>query len=101
MTTISAADLKNLQNSGEKILIQYTASWCGPCRALTPKLANMSNEYEKITFAKIDVEENQDLAADLGIKSVPTVIIYDGSKIVNKFIGLQQDKVYKEALNAL
>ena len=51
--------LLELQNKGEKILAQYTAAWCGPCRALTPRLSNMSNSYDKVKFVKIDVEENR------------------------------------------
>lgn len=101
MTNINANELEKLQNSGEKILAQFSASWCGPCKSLAPKLENISNSYSNVTFVKIDVEENSDLAADLSIRSVPTVIIYDGKKIVNKIVGVQQDKLYKDILNTL
>ena len=103
MTEITANELKNLQEKGEKILVQYTATWCGPCKALTPKLSNLSNEYENVTFVKIDVDngDNADLVLSLGIMSVPTVIVYNGEKIIDRSRGLQVDSYYKNVLNTI
>lgn len=103
MTEITAKELKELQDKGEKVLAQFSAIWCGPCRALTPKLTNMSNEYENITFVKLDVENinNIELVMEMNIMSIPTVVIYDGHKIVDTSKGLQQDSYYKNVLNEL
>ena len=103
MTEITAKELKQLQDKGEKILIQFTAKWCGPCRALTPLLVKMSDDYENITFVKLDVDngENKDLIMNLGIMSVPTVILYNGHKIVETSKGLQNENYYKNILNSL
>jgi thioredoxin 1 len=101
MTTITSEELKQLQDAGQKVLAQYTAVFCGPCRALTPKLANMSNEFENVTFVKIDVEQNPDLTQELEIRSVPTVIVYNGNDIVDRTTGVQPDAYYKKVLNSL
>lgn len=103
MTEITASQLKELQNKGEKILTQFTAKWCGPCRALSPILNKMSDDYENITFVKIDVDngENHDLILKLGIMSVPTVILYNGHKVVETSKGLQNENYYKSILNSI
>ena len=103
MTEITAKELKELQDKGEKVLAQFSAVWCGPCRALTPKLSNMSNEFQNVTFVKLDVENenNIQLVMNLNIMSVPTVIVYNGHKIIDTSKGLQQDSYYKNILNKL
>ena len=103
MKEITANELKKLQDNGEKVLVQYTASWCGPCRSLSPKLELISNTYSDVKFSKIDVDnlENQDLIINLGIMSVPTVIIYNGHKVVDRSKGLHPDNYYKDVLNNL
>ena len=101
MDYISKEQLFELQKSGNKILVQYTASWCGPCRQLSPRLANISSSYDNIAFVKIDVDENMELAQNLLIRSVPTVIIYKGEEILNRSQGAQPDSFYKDILNNL
>ena len=101
MDYISKEQLFELQKSGNKILVQYTASWCGPCRQLSPRLANISSSYDNIAFVKIDVDENMELAQNLLIRSVPTVIIYKGEEILNRSQGAQPDGFYKDILNNL
>ena len=101
METIDQKQLEDLQSKGKKILVQYTAAWCGPCRALTPKLANMSNSFSDVDFVKIDVEENPEITQELMISSVPTVTVYKGKEIVDRSRGVQPDHYYKEILNNL
>jgi thioredoxin 1 len=103
MTEITAKELKNLQDKGEKIIVQFTAKWCGPCRALSPLLTKMSDDYENITFVKLDVDngENSELVMNLGIMSIPTVIVYNGHKMIETSKGLQNENFYKNILNIL
>ena len=101
MENVTADKLKELQLKGNKLLVQYTASWCGPCKALSPRLENFENEYQGVIFSKVDVDQNVDTAMELNIRSVPTVIIYDGEKIVNRSQGAQPDNFYKDILNKL
>jgi thioredoxin 1 len=101
MTEVSAKNVKELQDKGEKILVQLSATWCGPCKQLTPRLANMGNEFENITFVKVDVDKDMDYAQGLEVRSVPTVLIFNGHKLINRSTGVQPEKFYKDILNTL
>lgn len=103
MTEITAKELKELQDKGEKIIAQFTAKWCGPCRVLSPLLTKMSGDYENITFVKLDVDngENSELIMNLGIMSIPTVIVYNGHNTIETSKGLQNENFYKNILNIL
>ena len=101
MEKVTSAQVAQLQSEGKKLLVQYTATWCGPCKALTPRLSNLSNRYEDITFVKVDIEENMESAVELGISTVPTVMIYDGDTLINRSVGANIDSVYTKILDTL
>jgi thioredoxin 1 len=101
MEYVTAAEVAQLQSEGKKLLVQYTASWCNPCKQLTPRLSNLSNKYSDITFVKVDVDENMDSARELLISTVPTVIIYNGETLVNRSTGANHDNVYSKILDTL
>ena len=101
MENVTSAQVAQLQAEGKKLLVQYTATWCNPCKMLTPRLANLSNKYSDITFVKVDIEENMDSARELGISTVPTVMIYDGTSLVNRSTGANIDSVYTKILDTL
>ena len=101
MEYVTAAQVAQLQSEGKKLLVQYTASWCNPCKQLTPRLYNLSNKYSDVTFVKVDVDENMDSARELLISTVPTVMIYNGETLVNRSTGANHDNVYSKILDAL
>jgi thioredoxin 1 len=101
MENVSSEKVKQLQSEGKKILVDYWAKWCGPCKSLIPKLENIEKNYPDITFVKVDVDDNMDAALDMGIRSVPTILIYDGDKLINRSQGIQPDSFYKEILGNL
>jgi thioredoxin 1 len=85
--------------AGTPVLIDFWAVWCGPCRMLTPTIESLASEYEgKVKVAKVNVDENQQLAAKYGIMSIPTVMIFNEGKVVEQFIGVQPKGVYEDAL---
>ena len=61
----------------------------------------MSSEYPDVMFVKVDVDQNMDYASELGIRSVPTVLIYNGTELVNRTTGASPDKTYKDFLSLL
>lgn len=103
MTEITYQQLEDLKNTGEKILVEFGADWCTACKTLKPKLTELSGEYENVTFVfmNVDREENMEKVIELGIKSLPTVVIYDGNKQVEWLKGPQNNKVYTDILNKL
>ena len=101
MEYVTSAQVAQLQSEGKKLLVQYTADWCSPCRALTPRLSNLSNKYSDITFVKVNVDENQDAVMELGIGTVPTIMIYEGDTLINRSVGANIDSVYSKILDTL
>ena len=101
MEYVTSAQVTQLQSEGKKLLVQYTASWCSPCKQLTPRLSNLSNKYTDVTFVKVDVDENMESARELLISTVPTVMIYNGLTLVNRSTGANHDAVYSKILDTL
>ena len=102
MENVTAEQIEVLKSEGKKLLIQYTALWCGePCNALTPRLEALSRTYTDVTFVNVDVDENSVNAIALGINTVPTVMIYNGNTLVNMSLGANVDSVYIKILDTL
>lgn len=75
------------------VLVDFYADWCGPCKAMAPVVDALAQEYEgKAKIGKINTDENQDIAAEYGVMSIPTFIVYKGGKAVKKMIGMQDKR---------
>ena len=100
--TITNENFETLKNGAEPLVIDFWATWCGPCRMIGPVISQLAKEYEgKITVAKCDVEECEDIAVDLGIRNVPTILFFKGGELVDKFVGAGSKAVLKEKFEAL
>lgn len=73
-------------NSDKPVMVDFWATWCGPCKAIAPSVAYLSNEYEgKVVIAKIDVDQAQDIASQYGISAIPTLVFFKDGQEVNRF----------------
>ncbi|KAG6444134.1 thioredoxin-2 [Manduca sexta] len=91
-----ADDLKNrLAEAGDKlVVIDFMATWCGPCKMIGPKLDEMAAEMaDSIVVVKVDVDECEDIAADYNINSMPTFVFVKNSKKLEEFSGANVDKL--------
>jgi len=101
MESIDQKRLKELQESGEKLLVDYWASWCGPCRVLMPLLEKLEPEFPHIKFVKVNVSENTQLAQENSITSIPTLMFYNGFKLITTTRGLNKEDFYRDILKDL
>lgn len=80
-------------------LKDFHADWCGPCKTQDPILEDLEGDYgDQVTFEKIDVDENQDIANEYQVRSIPTIIIEDDDGVVERFVGVTQRDVLESAL---
>ena len=93
-----------LQHPG-KVLVDFSADWCGPCRALSPILESLAVQYGKtdgngkgVKFVKVDVDKSLDLAAFFQVNSIPTLILFEDGKPVQRSMGLQSEDALKKIL---
>src|ERR1044071_8668174 len=87
--------------SSEPVLVDFWAEWCGPCRMLAPTIEKLADSYQgKVKVGKLDTDSNRDTAMKYGINAIPTVILFKNGQIAQKFVGLRQEKDFKEALDA-
>lgn len=71
-----------------KVLVDFFATWCGPCRMLSPVVDELSKEVKDYEFYKVDVDENEDLAARFGIMTIPTLLIFKDGELKKTNVGL-------------
>ena len=100
--TITNENFSTLKNGDLPLVVDFWATWCGPCRMVSPIISELAEVYEgKAVVAKCDVEENEDLAAEFGIRNIPTILFFKGGEVVNKLVGAQPKAKIDEAIQQL
>ena len=79
---------KDVLDSNIPVLVDFWAEWCGPCKMVAPVLDELAKEYEgKIKIAKVDVDQNQQVAGNFNIRSIPTLLFFKNGQVVKQLIG--------------
>ena len=91
----------NVIKSRKPVLVDFWAPWCRPCLMLAPVIKDLVAEYNgKISFAKIDVDQNQKTASQYHVMSIPTIIIFKDGKVASQMVGFKPKEELKKALDA-
>lgn len=101
-TKFDNVSLEEKINSGQPVVVDFWAEWCGPCRMLGPIIEELSNDFAgKVEVGKLNVDENQESAAKYGVRSIPTVLFFNNGELADKFTGVAAKAVFEEKINAL
>lgn len=99
---VSQENFQSLVNGDKPLVLDFWATWCGPCRKIGPDIEALAEEYaDKVNVAKCDVEENEEIAAQYGVRNIPTVLFIKNGEIVDKQVGAAPKSVFEDKLKAL
>lgn len=85
---ITTENFESYKNGDLPLVVDLWATWCGPCRMIAPIVTELANEYDgQIVVGKCDVEENDDLTIEFGVRNIPTILFFKGGQLVDKHVG--------------
>lgn len=100
--TITTENFESYKNGSLPLVVDLWATWCAPCRMLAPIVSELASEYDgKIVVGKCDVEENEDIAMEFGVRNIPTLLFFKDGKLVDKFVGSAKKPALVEKFQAL
>ena len=99
---ITSENFAGLKSGAQPLVVDFWATWCGPCRMMAPVIAELAQEYDgRITVGKCDVEENEELAEEFAIRNIPTILFFKNGEIVDKLVGAVSKAKLEEKFQSL
>jgi len=99
---ITDASFPELVKGDKPVVVDFWAEWCGPCRMIGPFVEELATQYEgKVVIGKMDVDANNDIPVQFGIRSIPTILFFKNGELVDKIIGAAQKSAIEDKIKAL
>jgi thioredoxin 1 len=99
---ITSENFEELIASGKPIVLDFWATWCGPCRRVCPIIEELANDYEgQVIVGKCDIEEDEDLPMRFGVRNIPTILFIKNGEVVDKQVGAAARPVFEEKLKSI
>lgn len=96
MEKVTSQNFNQVINENERVLVDFFATWCGPCKMLAPIVEKLAEEEASVKVVKVDVDEESELAIKFGISSIPTLLVFKNGKLVDKQIGYRSLEQLKQ-----
>ncbi len=91
---------KEVVEAGKPVLLDFWASWCAPCRMLSPSIDQLSQQYgDKVVIGKVNIDEERELAQHFNVMSIPSVFVLKNGKVVDSAVGVRPKKYYEDVLD--
>jgi thioredoxin 1 len=99
---VTSDNFESLKNGALPLVVDFWATWCGPCRMVGPIISELAEKYDgKIVVGKCDIEEAEELAVEYSIRNIPTILFFKDGEVVDKLVGAQSKQKFEEKFEAL
>ena len=100
--TITTENFESYKNGELPLVVDLWATWCGPCRQIAPIVSELAEEFDgKLVVGKCDVEENDDIAMEFGVRNIPTILFFKGGQVVDRLVGAAPKATITEKIDAI
>lgn len=98
---MTSENFDSLKNGNLPLVVDFWAEWCGPCKMILPIISQLAEEYDgRLVVGKCNVEESEELAAEYGIRNIPTLLFFKNGQLVDKFVGAANKVKLQEKFDA-